>query len=166
MEKHEQVRLFKERAEAVQTSVTDITGLQQAFLYAIEVTKNQEGSTIAAPALELKERSQLAELCQQAGLRVLAPLDLGRKPVRVRTENGPYVDLDISIVRLDRSLDLEWFATKMPSSGGIKCAIGVAFSTDHFHGKSSSQFQNAVEILKRSSGLTAISTLLDGRPRP
>lgn len=71
MEKHEQIRLFKERAEAVQTSVTDVTGLQQAFLYAIEVTKNQGGSTIAAPALGPEERSQLAELCRQAEITLL-----------------------------------------------------------------------------------------------
>ena len=71
MEKHERLKLFKERAEAVQTSVTDITGLQQAFLYAIEVTKDQGGSTLAAPALGLAERSQLAELCRQAEITLL-----------------------------------------------------------------------------------------------
>ena len=71
MEKHEQIRLFKERAEAVQTSVTDVGGWQQAFLYAIEVTKNQGGSTIAAPALGLEECSQLAELCRQAEITLL-----------------------------------------------------------------------------------------------
>jgi L-lactate dehydrogenase complex protein LldG len=71
MEKHEQIRLFKERAEAVQTSFTDVAGLQQAFLYAIEVTKNQGGSTIAAPALGPEERSQLAEMCRQAEITLL-----------------------------------------------------------------------------------------------
>jgi L-lactate dehydrogenase complex protein LldG len=71
MEKHEQIRLFKERAAAVQTSVTDVTGLQQAFHYAIEVTKNQGGSTIAAPALGREEGAQLAELCRQAEINLL-----------------------------------------------------------------------------------------------
>jgi len=71
MEKHEQMRLFKERAEAVQTSVTDVTGLRQAFLYAIEVTKSQGGSTIAAPALGLEEQLLLAELCRQAEITLL-----------------------------------------------------------------------------------------------
>ena len=71
MEKHDQIRLFKERAEAVQTSVTDVTGLRQAFLYAIEVTKNQGGSTIAAPGLGPEERSQLAELCRQSELTLI-----------------------------------------------------------------------------------------------
>ena len=55
----------------MQTSVTDVASLQQAFLYAIEVTKNQGGSTIAAPALGPKERSQLAELCRQAEITLL-----------------------------------------------------------------------------------------------
>jgi L-lactate dehydrogenase complex protein LldG len=71
MERDEQIRLFKERAEAVQTSVTDVGGWQQAFLYALEVTKNQGGSTIAAPALRPEERSQLAELCRQAEITLL-----------------------------------------------------------------------------------------------
>jgi L-lactate dehydrogenase complex protein LldG len=71
MEKHEQIRLFRERAEAVQTIVTDVTGLQQAFLYAVEVTKNQGGTTLAAPALGPEERSQLAELCRQAEITLL-----------------------------------------------------------------------------------------------
>jgi len=49
MEEHERLRLFKERAEAVQTSVTGVPGLHQAFLYAIELTTPAGGSTIAAP---------------------------------------------------------------------------------------------------------------------
>jgi L-lactate dehydrogenase complex protein LldG len=65
MEKDEQLRLFKERAEAVQTRVTDVETLQQAFLYAVEVTKTQGGSTIAAPGLPPEQSSQLAELCRQ-----------------------------------------------------------------------------------------------------
>lgn len=72
MEKHEGLRLFKERAEAVQTSVTEVTGLQQAFLYAVEVTKSHGGSTIAAPALGPEKRSQLAELCRQSEITLLA----------------------------------------------------------------------------------------------
>jgi L-lactate dehydrogenase complex protein LldG len=71
MVKHEHIRLFKERAEAVQTSVSEVTSLQQAFLYAIEVTRNQGGSTIAAPALQPQEHSQLAELCRQAEITLL-----------------------------------------------------------------------------------------------
>jgi L-lactate dehydrogenase complex protein LldG len=71
MDKQERLRLLKERAEAVQTLVVDVASLQQAFLYAVEVTKKQGGSTIAAPALGQEERSQLAEVCRQAGIALL-----------------------------------------------------------------------------------------------
>jgi L-lactate dehydrogenase complex protein LldG len=71
MEEHERLRLFKERAEAVQTSVTEVTDLEQAFQYAVEVTKNQGGSTLAAPALGPEERSELAELCRKAEITLL-----------------------------------------------------------------------------------------------
>lgn len=71
MELDERIRLFKERAEAVQTSVTEIASLQDAFRYTVEVTKRQGGSTVAAPALGPEERSQLAGLCGEAGLTLL-----------------------------------------------------------------------------------------------
>ncbi|MHC1744228.1 MAG: lactate utilization protein C [Syntrophobacteraceae bacterium] len=71
MEKQNQTELFKQRAEAVQTVVTDVTSLQQAFQYAIDLTRSQGGTTIAAPSLGLEERSQLGELCQQAGITLL-----------------------------------------------------------------------------------------------
>jgi L-lactate dehydrogenase complex protein LldG len=71
MNKQERLQLLKERAEAVQTSVVDVASLQQAFLYAVEVTKKHGGSTIAAPALGPEERSQLEEVCRQAGIALL-----------------------------------------------------------------------------------------------
>lgn len=71
MNRDEQLKLFKERAEAVQTAVSEVAGLQQAFLYAVEVTKKQGGSTIAAPSLGAGERSQLEELCRQAGITLV-----------------------------------------------------------------------------------------------
>jgi L-lactate dehydrogenase complex protein LldG len=71
MEEHERLRLFKERAEAVQTSVTCVAGLNRAFLHAIEITTGQGGSTIAAPGWGPQERSQLAVLCEQAQVTLL-----------------------------------------------------------------------------------------------
>jgi L-lactate dehydrogenase complex protein LldG len=71
MEKDEQVRLLKERAEAVQTSVTDVKSLQQAFLYAVDVTKSRGGSTIAAPGLGPEQSSQLAEICRQSAVTLI-----------------------------------------------------------------------------------------------
>jgi L-lactate dehydrogenase complex protein LldG len=71
MEKHEQIELFKERARAVQTLVTDASALHQALQYAVEVTKEQGGSVMAAPALGPVECSQLAELCRQADITLV-----------------------------------------------------------------------------------------------
>lgn len=74
MEKHEQIRLFKEKADAVQTSVADIGELQQAFLYAIEVTKKHGGSTIAAPGLAQRDVDALSAfraLCEENGVTLV-----------------------------------------------------------------------------------------------
>lgn len=71
MKKHGLIGLFKERAEAVQTSVIDITNLGEAFLHAIEITKKLGGSTIAAPALGEAERTRLGALCRPAGITLL-----------------------------------------------------------------------------------------------
>jgi L-lactate dehydrogenase complex protein LldG len=62
---------MKEKAAAVQTIVAEMESLYHAFLYAIEVTKNQGGATIAAPGLPPEECSQLAQLCQQAGITLV-----------------------------------------------------------------------------------------------
>jgi L-lactate dehydrogenase complex protein LldG len=45
--------------------------LRQAFLYAIEVTKNQGGSTIAAPGLGSEESSRFARLCKESQLTLI-----------------------------------------------------------------------------------------------
>jgi L-lactate dehydrogenase complex protein LldG len=71
MEEHEKRRLFKEKAEAVQTSVTEVKSLRQAFQYAVELTKNQGGSTIAAPQLSPEAFSQLAKGCKEGELTLL-----------------------------------------------------------------------------------------------
>jgi L-lactate dehydrogenase complex protein LldG len=71
MEEREQLRLIKARADAVQTSVADVKSLQEAFQYAIDLTRNQGGSSIAAPQLEPQALSQLASQCQQADITLL-----------------------------------------------------------------------------------------------
>lgn len=71
MGNQDQIRQFKEKAEAVQTVVADVATVRQAFLYAVELTKSQGGSTIAAPALGPEERSHLAEVCREAGITLL-----------------------------------------------------------------------------------------------
>ena len=71
MESEERLARMKERAAAVQTIVADLESLQQAFRYAVEVTRSQGGSTIAAPALEAEERAQLAKLCRESEITLL-----------------------------------------------------------------------------------------------
>jgi L-lactate dehydrogenase complex protein LldG len=71
MESEERLARMRERATAVQTIVADLESMPQAFRYAVEVTRSQGGSTIAAPALEAEERAQLAKLCQESELTLL-----------------------------------------------------------------------------------------------
>ena len=67
MNKEELCQLFKQKAEAVQVVVTEAEDLDQALGYAVVLTKEQQGSTIAAPGLGEPERSRLAELCGPDG---------------------------------------------------------------------------------------------------
>lgn len=74
MEEHERIRLFKEKAEAVETVVADISELRQAFRYAIEITQRQGGSMIAAPGLEHRQADAPAmfhALCADNGLTLV-----------------------------------------------------------------------------------------------
>jgi L-lactate dehydrogenase complex protein LldG len=71
MEQQDNVTLMKEKAAAVQTVVSQVLKLSEAFHYAIELTKKQGGSTIAAPGLEEHMRSELRGLCGENGLTLL-----------------------------------------------------------------------------------------------
>lgn len=71
MKASEMLAMMKGKAAAVQTIVAEVGSLRQAFLYAVEVTRNQGGATIAAPALGLEERAQLAELCKASQITLL-----------------------------------------------------------------------------------------------
>lgn len=71
MEARRLLLTMKEKAAAVQTVVADVESLHQAFVYAVEVTRSQGGTTIAAPALGFRERAQLEALCESAGLSLL-----------------------------------------------------------------------------------------------
>lgn len=71
MEEHDQIERMKENAKAVQTLVADMESLHDAFLYAIEVTKGQGGSTIAAPGLNEADQSTFSNLCKDKGITLL-----------------------------------------------------------------------------------------------
>ncbi|MFP5213186.1 MAG: lactate utilization protein C, partial [Acidobacteriota bacterium] len=62
---------MKERARAVQSIVLEAGDLDEAFRYAVSVTKERGGDSVAAPGLEGEERRALEKLCREAGLSLL-----------------------------------------------------------------------------------------------
>lgn len=62
------IQKMKERAQAVQTIVSEIDDIRQAFQYTVELTKNQGGTAIAAPGLKEADQSVLGELCGERGV--------------------------------------------------------------------------------------------------
>jgi L-lactate dehydrogenase complex protein LldG len=69
MEEPEQlIEIMKEKAQAVQTRISEAGSLHEAFRYAIEITKEQGGSTIAAPGLDETSRNAFQELCRENNL--------------------------------------------------------------------------------------------------
>lgn len=71
-QKADLVQTMKEKAEAVQTIIRDVGDLREAFQYAIDITKEQGGTGIAAPGLDDGEQAALAQLCSENGLPVFA----------------------------------------------------------------------------------------------
>lgn len=65
------VTTMKEKAEAVQSVVSEISSPDAAFSYAVELTKQQGGSTIAAPGLKSEETDQLKKLCDENGITLI-----------------------------------------------------------------------------------------------
>lgn len=66
------VATMQERAEAVQVIVTEVENLAAAFAYAIGVTKEQGGATLAAPGWDADSAAALQAECRQAGVELLA----------------------------------------------------------------------------------------------
>ncbi len=73
MDKRELVQKMKEKAEAVQAKVSDVSELGDIFRYTVDLTKAQGGSTIAAPDLSEADRGVLWGLCEEAGITLLTP---------------------------------------------------------------------------------------------
>ena len=65
------MQLLKEKAEAVQTIFRELPGLEDALRYAVEVTRQQQGRTIAAPGLAPGIEQHFAALCREQGLTLL-----------------------------------------------------------------------------------------------
>lgn len=68
MEPENLFKLMKEKAEAVQTVVTEIKGLDEAFQYTVNLTKDQGGKAIAAPGLDENDQVKMETVCQQNDL--------------------------------------------------------------------------------------------------
>ena len=68
MEPEKQLKLMKEKAEAVQAVVTEIKHLVEAFQYTVNLTKRQGGKAIAAPGLDDSDRVKMETVCQQNDL--------------------------------------------------------------------------------------------------
>jgi L-lactate dehydrogenase complex protein LldG len=65
------LKLFKEKAEAVQTVVAEVKSMREAFDYAAELTAEQGGSCIAAPGLAKSLAGQFRSVCGEKGLTLL-----------------------------------------------------------------------------------------------
>jgi L-lactate dehydrogenase complex protein LldG len=65
------IPLLKEKAEAVQTIFRELPGLEDAFRYAMEITRQQQGRTIAAPRLPADFQERFAALCREQELTLL-----------------------------------------------------------------------------------------------
>jgi len=65
------VATLKEKAEAVQVVVTQVPSREAAFAYAIKITREQGGASIAAPGWDAESRAALQADCRRAGLELL-----------------------------------------------------------------------------------------------
>ncbi len=64
-------RTMKERAEMIQAKVNEVSSLDEVFDYALNMTREQGGKTIAAPGLDSTAREQLEGLCREQGIELL-----------------------------------------------------------------------------------------------
>lgn len=62
---------MKEKAEAVQAEVSYVKDYAEAFRYAVDLTGQQGGKTIAAPALSDEDQNALKAQCEVAGVNLL-----------------------------------------------------------------------------------------------
>jgi len=71
MSQTEAVQLMMERAAAAHTHITEIPGLEEAFRYAVSLTKKKGGSSIAAPGFSKNELMAFERMCAENDLKLL-----------------------------------------------------------------------------------------------
>ncbi|MCP4653695.1 MAG: hypothetical protein GY858_10005, partial [Candidatus Omnitrophica bacterium] len=64
---------MKKKAEAVQAQVVDVANLDEAFRYAVDLTRRMEGASMAAAGWNGSDRAALKNLVEAAGLRFIEP---------------------------------------------------------------------------------------------
>ena len=65
------IATLKEKAAAVQVIVQEVPNLEAAFTYALAVTQEQGGATLAAPGWDAESRAALELDCRRAGVELL-----------------------------------------------------------------------------------------------
>ena len=65
------IATLKEKAAAVQVIVQEVPNLEAAFTYALAVTQEQGGATLAAPGWDAESRAALEADCRRAGVELL-----------------------------------------------------------------------------------------------
>ena len=71
MQNPDLIKRMQEKAEAVQTIVSKIIRLKDAFQYTVDVTKKQGGQTVVAAGLEAEDQALLKKQCETANLTLL-----------------------------------------------------------------------------------------------
>lgn len=67
------IQLMKEKAEAVQAVVVQIKDIKEAFQYAMDLTRQQKGTSIVAMGLETQDVDLLEKACKTADITFLKP---------------------------------------------------------------------------------------------
>jgi L-lactate dehydrogenase complex protein LldG len=73
MDHKELIHRMKEKAGLVQAVVSTVSQIEDVLRYAVNLTLDQNGKTIAAPGLDPDSRQKLEEMCRASGLAVLQP---------------------------------------------------------------------------------------------
>jgi len=73
MHTHKLITQMKSKAEAVQAVVAETVSLKNTFTYAIEMTRQQGGSNLAAAGFTRDQMDVFDALCNDAGLTLLKP---------------------------------------------------------------------------------------------
>jgi len=73
MQTSDLVQLMKNKAEAVQAVVVKIKTMKEAFQYAVDLTRQQGGTSVVAMGLETQNVNLLEQACKTANLEFLKP---------------------------------------------------------------------------------------------